>query len=88
MVNSCLAVGGWCSYLVRCFLGYLAGRLLKCAENKHTIERFSFLGYTIALSPIVLGAAKLRFLQAFGELTNRATFQRESPIPAGTTAPF
>ncbi|MBE9191878.1 cation:proton antiporter [Gloeocapsopsis crepidinum LEGE 06123] len=40
-------------------LGYLAGRLLEWAENKHTIESKSFLGYTIALSITVLGAAKL-----------------------------
>lgn len=38
--------------------GYLAGRLLEWAENQHTIERVSFLGYT-ALSITVLGAAKL-----------------------------
>ncbi len=30
--------------------GYLAGRLLEWSENQHTIERVSFLGYTIALS--------------------------------------
>lgn len=40
-------------------LGYLAGRLLQWAENKQTIESKSFLGYTIALSLTVLGAAKL-----------------------------
>lgn len=40
-------------------LGYLAGRLLEWAENQHTIESKSFLGYTIALSLTVLGAAKL-----------------------------
>lgn len=40
-------------------LGYLAGRLLRWAENKKTIERQSFLGYTVALSLTVLGAAKL-----------------------------
>jgi sodium/hydrogen antiporter len=39
--------------------GYLAGRLLEWAESKHTIERVSFLGYTIALSITVLGATKL-----------------------------
>ena len=41
------------------FLGYGAGRLLEWAEKKKTIERQSFLGYTIALSVTVLGAAKL-----------------------------
>ncbi|MBE9127725.1 MULTISPECIES: cation:proton antiporter [unclassified Coleofasciculus] len=40
-------------------LGYVAGRLLKWAERKKTIERSSFLGYTIALSLTVLGAGKL-----------------------------
>ena len=41
------------------FLGYAAGRLLEWAERKKAIERQSFLGYTIALSITVLGAAKL-----------------------------
>lgn len=41
------------------FLGYAAGRILEWAERKKTIERQSFLGYTIALSITVLGAAKL-----------------------------
>jgi NhaP-type Na+/H+ or K+/H+ antiporter len=41
------------------FLGYVAGRILEWAERKKTIERQSFLGYTIALSITVLGAAKL-----------------------------
>ena len=41
------------------FLGYAAGRLLEWAEQKNTIEEQSFLGYTIALSITVLGAAKL-----------------------------
>ncbi|WP_315791157.1 cation:proton antiporter [Fischerella sp. JS2] len=40
-------------------LGYIAGRLLKLAERKKTIEHSSFLGYTIALSLMVLGAGKL-----------------------------
>ena len=40
-------------------LGYVAGRLLEWAERKKAIERQSFLGYTIALSITVLGAAKL-----------------------------
>ncbi|WP_338041673.1 cation:proton antiporter domain-containing protein, partial [Lyngbya aestuarii] len=39
--------------------GHLAGRLLKWAERKKTIERSSFLGYTLALSVTVLGAGKL-----------------------------
>lgn len=45
--------------IVGALLGYGAGRLLEWAENKKTIENKSFLGYTIALSLIVLGAAKL-----------------------------
>ncbi|MGQ4647871.1 cation:proton antiporter domain-containing protein [Lyngbya aestuarii] len=40
-------------------LGYLAGCLLKLAERKKTIERQSFLGYTVALSLTVLGGAQL-----------------------------
>ncbi|MEA5565290.1 cation:proton antiporter [Anabaena sp. UHCC 0399] len=39
--------------------GYIAGYLLEWAERKGTIERQSFLSYTIALSLTVLGAAKL-----------------------------
>jgi len=45
--------------LLGALLGYLAGRLLEWAEEKHTIEHVSFLGYTIALSLTVLGATKL-----------------------------
>ena len=40
-------------------LGYGAGRLLQLAEEKETIERPSYLAYTIALSLLVLGATKL-----------------------------
>lgn len=40
-------------------IGYISGLLLKWAEQKKTIERSSFLGYTIALSLTVLGATKL-----------------------------
>lgn len=40
-------------------LGYGAGRLLQLAEDKETIERPSYLAYTIALSLLVLGATKL-----------------------------
>lgn len=40
-------------------LGYGAGRLLQFAEEKETIERPSYLAYTIALSLLVLGATKL-----------------------------
>ncbi len=45
--------------VVGAVLGYAAGRLLDWAEEKKTIEEKSFLGYTIALSLLVLGAAKL-----------------------------
>lgn len=44
---------------VGALVGYIAGRLLEWAEQKQTIERQSFLGYTIALSLVVLGMAKL-----------------------------
>jgi NhaP-type Na+/H+ or K+/H+ antiporter len=40
-------------------LGYEAGRLLVWAEAKRTIEKTSFLAYTVALSLLVLGAAEL-----------------------------
>lgn len=50
-------VGG--AVLFGILLGYIAGRLLKWAERKKTIENSSFLGYSIALSISVLGAAKL-----------------------------
>lgn len=39
--------------------GYGAGRLLEWAQGEGTMERTSFLAYTIALSLAVLGAAKL-----------------------------
>ncbi|MGA7934872.1 MAG: cation:proton antiporter, partial [Kovacikia sp.] len=39
--------------------GYVAGRLLKWAERRKTIEHSSFLAYSIALSLTVLGSAKL-----------------------------
>ncbi|MEB3308663.1 MAG: cation:proton antiporter [Snowella sp.] len=39
--------------------GYLAGRLLKWAERQKTIENSSFLTYSLALSLVVLGTAKL-----------------------------
>jgi len=39
--------------------GYIAGRLLKWAERRKTIENSSFLAYSIALSLTVLGATKL-----------------------------
>lgn len=39
--------------------GYIAGRLLKWAERRKTIENSSFLAYSIALSISVLGAANL-----------------------------
>lgn len=50
-------VGG--AVMFGALLGYVAGRLLKLAERKKTIERSSFLAYSIALSLTVLGAAKL-----------------------------
>ncbi len=50
-------VGG--ALLCGALLGYVAGRLLKWAERKKTIEHSSFLAYSIALSLTVLGAGKL-----------------------------
>ncbi len=40
-------------------MGYGAGRLLEWAEHKDAVEESFFLVYTIALSLVVLGAAKL-----------------------------
>ncbi len=40
-------------------IGYGAGQLLKLAEARDAIEETFFLAYTIALSLVVLGAAKL-----------------------------
>ncbi|MDP9476875.1 MAG: cation:proton antiporter [Actinomycetota bacterium] len=40
-------------------VGYGAGRLLEWAHGRGTMERTSFLAYTLALSLAVLGAAKL-----------------------------
>ncbi|MEA5627482.1 cation:proton antiporter [Nostoc sp. UHCC 0251] len=40
-------------------IGYLAGRLLRWAETKQTLEKESFLAYTVALSLAVLGLVKL-----------------------------
>ncbi len=40
-------------------VGYGAGRLLERAQGKGTMEKTSFLAYTIALSLAVLGSAKL-----------------------------
>ncbi|MBE9200226.1 MULTISPECIES: cation:proton antiporter [unclassified Nodularia (in: cyanobacteria)] len=40
-------------------IGYLAGRLLQWAEAKQTLEKQSFLAYTVALSLAVLGLVKL-----------------------------
>ncbi|MEQ9669299.1 cation:proton antiporter domain-containing protein [Coleofasciculus sp. G2-EDA-02] len=45
--------------LVAVFLGHTAGRLLVWAEKKDLIEKKSVLAYTIALSLLALGAAKL-----------------------------
>lgn len=40
-------------------LGYVAGHCLQWAETKHTIDKKSFLAYTVALSLLILGATKL-----------------------------
>lgn len=40
-------------------IGYGAGWLLELAKNREVIEQPSFLAYTVALSLLVLGAAKL-----------------------------
>ncbi len=40
-------------------IGYLAGRLLRWAETKQTLEKQSFLAYTVALSLAVLGLVRL-----------------------------
>ena len=40
-------------------LGYVAAHLLRWAEREGIVERGAFLAYTIALSILVLGAAKL-----------------------------
>ncbi|NDJ20504.1 sodium:proton antiporter [Nostoc sp. B(2019)] len=40
-------------------IGYLAGWLLRWAETKQTLEKQSFLAYTVALSLAVLGLVKL-----------------------------
>ncbi len=50
-------VGG--AVLFGALVGYGAGRLLEWAEHKDAIEESFFLVYTIALSLVVLGAAKL-----------------------------
>jgi NhaP-type Na+/H+ or K+/H+ antiporter len=40
-------------------IGYIAGRFLVWAEAKHSIEKPSFLAYTLAISLFVLGFVKL-----------------------------
>jgi NhaP-type Na+/H+ or K+/H+ antiporter len=50
-------VGG--AVIFGALVGYGAGRLLEWAEHKDAIEESFFLVYTIALSLVVLGAAKL-----------------------------
>ena len=40
-------------------IGYIAGRLLVWAEAKQSIEKQSFLAYTLAISLFVLGFVKL-----------------------------
>ncbi|MEQ9236069.1 cation:proton antiporter domain-containing protein [Coleofasciculus sp. E2-BRE-01] len=45
--------------VVAVLLGYTAGRLLVWSEKKDLIEKKSILAYTIALSLLALGAAKL-----------------------------
>jgi NhaP-type Na+/H+ or K+/H+ antiporter len=47
------------SVLLGAIIGYIAGRLLLWAEAKQTIEKPSFLAYTVALSLAVLGGVKL-----------------------------
>jgi NhaP-type Na+/H+ or K+/H+ antiporter len=45
--------------LLGSIISYVAGRLLLWAEAKQTIEKQSFLAYTVALSLTVLGGVKL-----------------------------
>ncbi|MEW5856317.1 MAG: cation:proton antiporter [Cyanobacteriota bacterium] len=45
--------------LIGAMIGYVAGRLLLWAEANQTIEKQSFLAYTVALSLAVLGFVKL-----------------------------
>jgi NhaP-type Na+/H+ or K+/H+ antiporter len=45
--------------LLGSIISYVAGRLLLWAEAKQTIEKQSFLAYTVALSLAVLGGVKL-----------------------------
>lgn len=45
--------------IIGAVLGYAAGRLLQLAKDREVIEEPSYLAYTIALSILVLGAAKL-----------------------------
>jgi len=45
--------------VIGAMLGYAAGWLLQLAKNREVIEQPSFLAYTIALSLLVLGTAKL-----------------------------
>ena len=52
-------MGGGAAVVFGALVGYGAGRLLEWAQGEGTIERTSFLAYTIALSLAVLGAAKL-----------------------------
>lgn len=50
-------VGG--AVVVGLIIGYGSGRLLRWAEKRQTIEPISFLGFTVALALLTLGAAKL-----------------------------
>jgi NhaP-type Na+/H+ or K+/H+ antiporter len=50
-------VGG--AILMGALIGYIAGRLLVWAEAKQSIEKQSFLAYTLAISLFVLGFVKL-----------------------------
>lgn len=45
-------------------IGALAGRLLHHAEDRHSVEKSSFLAYTLALTLLVLGAAVLIDVEA------------------------
>lgn len=47
------------SVLFGVIVGFVAGHTLKWAEHKRTIEDTSFIGYSLALSILILGSAKL-----------------------------
>lgn len=45
--------------LIGALIGYIAGKILVCAESKNTIEKQSFLAYSVSLSLAVLAFVKL-----------------------------